>query len=615
MNEPSGHDTNRIFLLEQYAYTLYLCGGVIVGFVQSLEVVSVICRWNHDQFWWASSLSSVWIPISIVFLILLLLRRNLQLAVSPGSFLIQLFLTAIIGPFFVSVETAHPEIAHPNAHTHILRLETFDIIFSALGLFYAALNCWLLRRQGKKLGTLKTTIVALVTLGVACMPGYGQDLHVARFQRFQAEGIKLLQARDYTNALKNFSEATKEHSDSWQTWLNIGICHLRLGDYKATISDVQKSIKLGGLQPGQCTTMSGAYEGLGDPQKAHAWLELARKVEPTKADHPAVIAKMESLQDPMHSPAGRPDAPDYLGGLVSIQKWHVKDFPIKVFVRKNIQMPEFYDQFDKLVQDALNQWCKGTDNLVKYKIVSDKKSANLIFDYTERRDQVSPQHDPGIEGNAENRVRMDDSSIDFSNIIVLVKDAPGGAYRKPYAVTKTLLHEIGHALGIHGHSPNPQDVMFSNATPEVYSTLSKRDINTIRRMYNLPPADPQLQGFVCVKEKNFQKAIACFNNALKDHPNSWQILQNIGSCNMELGRVDTAIEYFEKSVKLGGLHNVSQCLSLAGAYEKAGKDRDEYEWLDKACQMDGAIAADPEIRSTMKKLEYKIDHPVSRKHN
>ena len=210
---------------------------------------------------------------------------------------------------------------------------------------------------------------------------------------------------------------------------------------------------------------------------------------------------------------------------------------------------------------------------------------------------------------------MDDSSIDFSNIIVLVKDAPGGAYRKPYAVTKTLLHEIGHALGIHGHSPNPQDVMFSNATPEVYSTLSKRDINTIRRMYNLPPADPQLQGFVCVKEKNFQKAIACFNNALKDHPNSWQILQNIGSCNMELGRVDTAIEYFEKSVKLGGLHNVSQCLSLAGAYEKAGKDRDEYEWLDKACQMDGTFAADPEIRSTMKKLEYKIDHPVSRKHN
>lgn len=441
------------------------------------------------------------------------------------------------------------------------------------------------------------------------------DPHAAQFHQLQAEGIRQLQAKDYGSALKTFTAATKQHDDSWQTWLNIGICHLRLGDYKATITDVQKSIKFGGLQSAQCIIMSSAYEGLGDPAKAHAWLDLACKVEPAKAARPAVQAKMESLKDPMHSPSGKPDAPDYLGGLVSVQKWHVKDFPIKVFVRKNIQMPEFHDQFDKLVQDALNQWCKATDNLVKYKIVSAKESANLIFDYTERREQVSPQHDPGIDGNAENRVRMDDSSVDFSTITVLVKDAPGAAYRKPYAVTKALLHEIGHALGIHGHSPNPQDMMFSNATPEIASTLSKRDINTIRRMYNLPPADPQLQGFICVRERNFPKAIACFNVALKEHPNSWQILQNIGSCNMELGRVDTAIEYFEKSVKLGGLHNVTQCLSLAGAYEKCAKDREVYEWLDKACQMDSAIAADPQIQSTMKKLEYKLDHPAKQKQN
>lgn len=450
----------------------------------------------------------------------------------------------------------------------------------------------------------------LIGVLIVCSPVSAQENHAAMFQKYQADGIKFLQAHDYANALKNFAAATREHSDSWQTWLNIGVCHLRIGDYNATISDLQKSIKLGGLHLAQCITMSGAYEGLGDPQKALSWLDLACKVEPQQADNPAIQAKMAALRDPMGTPTGKPDAPDYLGGLVSIQKWHVADFPIKVFVRKNIQLPGFYEQFDQMVQDALNQWCKATDNVVKYKLVNDKESANVVFDYTERREQVSPEHDPGIAGNAENRVRFDDHSIDFSNITVLVKDTPGApSYQKPYMITKILLHEIGHALGLHGHSPNPEDVMFSAATPAPFATLSKRDINTIRVVYNLPPADPQIQGLTYVRAKNFAKALDCFNAALKEHPNSWQILQNIGNCKMELGQTDAGIQYLEKSVKLGGLHHVSQCMSLASAYQKAGKNSKVYDWLDTACSIDPATAADPEVQATMKKLTFAINHP------
>jgi predicted Zn-dependent protease len=437
-----------------------------------------------------------------------------------------------------------------------------------------------------------------------------EDPHAMRFQQFQAEGIKLLQARDYANALKSFAAATKEHSDSWQTWLNIGVCHLRTGDYNATVSDVQKSIKLGGMHSEQCITMSGAYEGLGDPHKALAWLDLACKTNPKQSDNPFILAKMKALKDPMGSPSGKLDAPDYLAGLVSVQKWHVADFPIKVFVRKNVQLPEFYDQFDQMVRDALNQWCRATDNIVKYKFVEDKETANLLFDYTERREQVSREHDPNLEGTADNRTRMKDLSIDWSNITVLVKDVPGAAaFKKPYQIKKLLLHEIGHALGLHGHSPNPEDVMFPAATPATFTTLSKRDVNTIRVVYDLPPADPQIQGLIHVRAKNFGKALECFNVALKEHPNSWQILQNIGGCKMELGQTDQAIEYFEKSVRLGGLHHVSQCMSLAFAYQKAEKNSKVWEWLQTACWMDPATLANPEIQATIRKLEYAIGHP------
>ncbi len=46
------------------------------------------------------------------------------------------------------------------------------------------------------------------------------------------------------------------------------------------------------------------------------------------------------------------------------------------------------------------------------------------------------------------------------------------------------LHEIGHVLGLTGHTNNRGDIMyayFAQLPPD--RDLSKRDINTIRRLY------------------------------------------------------------------------------------------------------------------------------------
>lgn len=47
------------------------------------------------------------------------------------------------------------------------------------------------------------------------------------------------------------------------------------------------------------------------------------------------------------------------------------------------------------------------------------------------------------------------------------------------------IHEIGHALGLTGHSSNNLDIMYDTLTPCV-KTLSTNDINTIRAFYELP---------------------------------------------------------------------------------------------------------------------------------
>lgn len=47
----------------------------------------------------------------------------------------------------------------------------------------------------------------------------------------------------------------------------------------------------------------------------------------------------------------------------------------------------------------------------------------------------------------------------------------------------TVLHEIGHAIGIFAHSPQPADLMYADPTR---TTLSERDRSTAEAAYHLP---------------------------------------------------------------------------------------------------------------------------------
>ena len=53
-------------------------------------------------------------------------------------------------------------------------------------------------------------------------------------------------------------------------------------------------------------------------------------------------------------------------------------------------------------------------------------------------------------------------------------------------VYATVLHEMGHALGLGGHSPHPEDIMYKSTSGTAASGLSSRDRATLTLLYERP---------------------------------------------------------------------------------------------------------------------------------
>lgn len=310
-------------------------------------------------------------------------------------------------------------------------------------------------------------------------------LSAGAVSRMQLQGFEYMKAKNYAKALECYSAALKEKTaNRWQILVNMGTCYSELGEYNKALSSLLDSITQGGLHPTQCVNVSAVYQKLGDNDKALSWLNAACTLDPQATANSEIQVAMRKLQDRSQYPTGSQTAPDYFSSLISIRKWHKEAMPIKVYVRKNTQIPEFYDEFASIVRDSLDQWCAPSGGALSYRLVDNKDAANVICDYTDRRELLDPDHELGIEGSTQTRVRMDDNTVDWANMVILVRDRPGSAtFRDRIFLTQTCLHELGHVFGMHGHSPNNKDAMFPAATRHSAGRLSVRDKDTISRIY------------------------------------------------------------------------------------------------------------------------------------
>lgn len=163
--------------------------------------------------------------------------------------------------------------------------------------------------------------------------------------------------------------------------------------------------------------------------------------------------------------------------------WDRSDLPIRIWAQDVNNMPAH-------VQRAIQVWeAAFLYREFQATLVTDSTDADVIviggvavFGFPSVR---LPASAPECVGATDLDIDVESSQLRLPiRVSVEPRALPDDPGLEP-CLALTTIHELGHAIGIFAHSPNPGDIMFTD--PEV-ELLSTRDRQTAEAAYHTPPS-------------------------------------------------------------------------------------------------------------------------------
>lgn len=245
-----------------------------------------------------------------------------------------------------------------------------------------------------------------------------------------------------------------------------------------------------------------------------------------------------------------------------ILRWDIRSFPLKIYFENANEVPQYYLEN---INKALSLWSNST-NFVKFTQVNDKQSANIIIAFKDLPEDFCKN------AVCSYVVAFTEPEISSQKILkkmnlTFYKTNPRHENFSSQEILNTALHEIGHTLGIMGHSNNPRDLMFAQKdnSSRYFNSLptpnfTRNDLNTLVLLYRIKPTISNNQNLqsetfyyapilIGEDDERIKNKIIENQNYIKNYPTIAGGYINLASSYADFGDFQSAINTLQQGEK------------------------------------------------------------------
>jgi predicted Zn-dependent protease len=304
-----------------------------------------------------------------------------------------------------------------------------------------------------------------------------QQLHNDAVHAYN-QGVDAMSQGAYPEALKHFQEAVRLDSGMLQAHNNLATVYEKMAQPENAIQAMQNAIHIAPRDPVLYRNLGILLEKSGRMEQAMAAYQIYLKLAPADSD-PAISNIVQALRQSSRR------EPDYYPIITSatdgkLLAWPKNTQPIPVYVQ--LSNPD-QAPYLPLLHETFRTWENATGSGVSFVEVPESRKARIFIQL-----RPGPLAHPEMEvGHAKYVIENPNHPYQSLTVTITVNTGESN-HQEPTPpqreqVRRIMLHELGHAIGLWGHSPNPTDIMY---THPLVSQLSSRDIQTVRKLYEHP---------------------------------------------------------------------------------------------------------------------------------
>jgi tetratricopeptide (TPR) repeat protein len=315
-------------------------------------------------------------------------------------------------------------------------------------------------------------------------------------------GMLLARLNEHREAVDVFVEALERYPE--QTWrdkpefyLSYGVALAKLGEIDKSVVQMKIAINASNAKtdlPELWLTLAAIYTGSGRLGDAILYYQEFTSRFPNHPEAIIVIDMIKALESEIAlvkslGPAGINEnaSKDYYAAITrnGATLWPANKMPLKVYIKSGDGVAGFKPQYTEILRTAFDEWSKASQGKVTFKFVDDGDGADILCSWTSDPSKLQTRANDGLT-----LVDADPTGVIQAATVLILTVPTNQLYgRSDKDMRSISLHEIGHALGLIEHSPNPADIMFfGGGLADIKRDITERDRQTLMRLYALSSA-------------------------------------------------------------------------------------------------------------------------------